>query len=594
MSGVAHWSSYPAAGDRLLSFIGIEIHWAILQYVIGLPFMAFIALLLAARRNDKHMLRFARTLTKGFVMVFAVGAATGTASEFGLVLLWPHLTEAAGRYIYFPLYMEIFAFLMEVVFLYMLWYGWKRFTPYQLAAVAFLGFLGAWYSASMILSVNSYMVAPTGIEPAYKPGGVYLYSQGYPKIQVYLPKDIVPLLNVSALQSAAHVDVLSASGDAVKVAIPARVVQELVREAWFGLQLKDSILVHFLNKTTISQLSLEQVRQLAEKLGVTLPAQLASAKPAQLLLSVPVKNLLDYILITTVKKENFMAVTFKSPVYLGTLMHTIGSALTVSGFTVLAGYALRLLRMPRNADPDYREYVRKAFKFAAVFTAIAIAYQGFIAGHEMGVAVAHYNPEKFAAIEGTSDHVFSLSKALRTDKIMPLIAYGSTNAKLPEYDKIPSDYCKCMLTGTPPVEDCRPPIFLHYVYYTKIGLAILLGLYALIVGLAAIRGYIGPLARILDALGISGEVPGRVWLMLAPVAAFVAQMVSTMGWVVREVGRKPWTIYGVMTVDVARTFNPAPAWQLALVALFFISVALGLLYAVYRVLWVPGKPRVER
>ncbi|HID40617.1 MAG TPA: cytochrome ubiquinol oxidase subunit I, partial [Pyrodictium sp.] len=123
---VATWSSYPAAGDRLLSFIGIEVHWAILQYVVGLSFMAFLALLLYLRSRDESWMRLARTLAKGFIIVFAVGAATGTASEFGLVLLWPNLTEAAGRYIYFPLYMEIFAFLMEVVFIYMLWYGWKR------------------------------------------------------------------------------------------------------------------------------------------------------------------------------------------------------------------------------------------------------------------------------------------------------------------------------------------------------------------------------------------------------------------------------------------------------------------------------------
>lgn len=126
MAGVAYWSGYPLPGMRLLSFIGVDFHWDILQYVLGLPFMTFLALLLYLRSRDEDWMRLARTLAKGFILVFAVGAATGTASEFGLVLLWPNLTEAAGRYIYFPLYMEIFAFMMEVIFLYMLWYGWNR------------------------------------------------------------------------------------------------------------------------------------------------------------------------------------------------------------------------------------------------------------------------------------------------------------------------------------------------------------------------------------------------------------------------------------------------------------------------------------
>jgi len=591
VSAVAHWSSYPAAGDRLLSFIGIEIHWAILQYVLGLPFMTFIALLLYLRSKDRAWMRFARTLAKGFVIVFAVGAATGTTVEFGLVLLWPNLTEAAGRYIYFPLYAEIFAFLMEVVFLYMLWYGWNKLPPKALAAVAFLGFLGAWYSASMILSVNSYMVAPTGIEPAYKPSGVYLYSQGYPKIQVYMPKDLVPLLNVTALQKVAHVDILGVYGDSVKVAIPARVVQELVREAWSGAKLQDSVLVHFVNKTTVQHLTLAQVQALAAKLGVPAASLAGTKSPVEMLLSIPVKNVLDYILITTVKHIGYMSITFKSPVYPATLMHTIGSALTVSGFTVLAGYALRLLRMPKDADPEYKRYIEKAFKFAAIFAAIAIAYQGFIAGHEMGRAIAYWNPEKFAAIEGTSEHILSLSKLLHTDKIMPLIAYGSLSAKLPSYDKIPVNYCKCSLTGAPNIPDCRPPIIIHYLYYTKIGLAILIGLYGLIVALIVIRNRLGIVDKVLNMVGIRGELPSRFWLMLAPIAAFVAQLVSTLGWAVREIGRKPWTIYGVMTVDVARTVNPAPTWQLALIAIFLVSISLGLIYAVYKILWVPGKPR---
>ncbi|WP_197272654.1 hypothetical protein [Pyrodictium delaneyi] len=65
MNPVATWASYPAAGERILSFIGIEVHWAILQYVIGLPFMAFIALLLYLRSRDEDWKRLAHTLTKG-------------------------------------------------------------------------------------------------------------------------------------------------------------------------------------------------------------------------------------------------------------------------------------------------------------------------------------------------------------------------------------------------------------------------------------------------------------------------------------------------------------------------------------------------
>ncbi len=594
MSAVVHWTQFSPLGDRILSFIGIDIHWIILQYVLGLPFMVFLALLFYLRTKDAVWMRIARTLAKGFIIVFAVGAATGTLVEFGLVLLWPRFVEIGGATgVYFPFYAEIFAFMLEVIFLYMLWYGWNKFSPKVLAAIALLGFIGPWYSGAMILSVNSAMTAPYGIMPAYIPNGTYLYSQGYPKIMLYIPKDIIPLLNITALKMV-HVSILGSTKDAVKVAIPSNIMQELMREYFNGAKLKNSILASFINKTTVQHLTLNQVKELAAKLGIPISSlALAGTKttPAQLLLNIPVKNILTYIINVWMRHVGIMSFAFKSPVYIPTLMHGIGAGLTVTGFTVLAGYALRLLKMPENADPEYRRYIEKAFKFAAVFTAIVIAYQGFIAGHEMGRAVAHWEPEKFAAMEGTSKHIFSLSRLLGTDKIMPLLAYGSLSAKLPSYDKIPANYCK--LNGMPP-EPCKPPIEIHYVYYTKIGLALLIGFYALIVALIVIRDKWSLIDKTLNIVGIRGStIPSRFWLRLAPVAAVIAQTVSTMGWIVRETGRLPWAIYGLVTVDEIITPNAPPTWELALVAVFFLAIAFGLVYAVYRILWVPGKPQTR-
>jgi len=120
---VGQWLGYPAPLDRILSIIGIELHWLILQYVLGLPLFIILSLLLYARRRDEKWNEMARTMTKALGIIFAVGAASGTLSEFGLVLIWPNLLEAAGRYIFFPLYAEIFAFLIEITFIYFLVFG---------------------------------------------------------------------------------------------------------------------------------------------------------------------------------------------------------------------------------------------------------------------------------------------------------------------------------------------------------------------------------------------------------------------------------------------------------------------------------------
>lgn len=547
MSIIVQWLGYPATHDRILSMIGIEVHWAILQYVLGLPFMAFIAELLYLKTGQAKWLRLARTLAKGFIIVFAVGAASGTASEFGLVILWPNLLEAAGRYIYFPLYAEIFAFLMEIVFIYLLWYGWGRLPRKAHAVVALLAFLGAWYSAAMIISVNSYMVAPTGIHAAYDPYAGWKYAEGYPKIELYVPSNVLRVLDADKLASLG-MKVQEVDGSGAKVLMPVSIVRQLAEEAWQGYRVQDSVL-----RTVLKP-------EYAED---------------QALLQMSVKSLVDTILVETIRRTGVYTVTFKSPVYLGSLLHALGSGLTVSGFTVLTAYILRMAKMPPSAGEEYRDYVKSAYRFAAIFTLIVIALQGTVFGHGLGTAIATYNPEKFAAMEGTSTQLgLNIAKLLGAEKFMPLIAYGDLNAKIPVYDNIPENYCA--LPGTSLGFSCRPPLIIHYLYYSKIILGTMLGLYALL---------------IVFFLWRRRETPA-VLVKLGLIAPIVAQLVSFLGWATREIGRKPWTIYGIMTVDTAHTVNPPSTGEVILVASFFIVVLAALAYLVWRLLWIPGREGV--
>jgi cytochrome d ubiquinol oxidase subunit I len=589
---LAQWlHHYPAGVDRVLSLVGIEVHWAILQYVLGLSFLALIARLIYLKTRGEHWERLTRTLVKGFIIMFALGAATGTAAEFGLVLLWPNLTEAAGDFIYFPFYAEIFAFLMEVVFLYMIWYGWGKIPLKAHTALLVLGMLGAWYSAAMIVSVNSFMVAPTGIVPAYNTHTwSFMYAQGYPKYTLHVPLHLnltlpngtivsiptLKLLNVTALAKAGVTLVgTNHAGDAVVIQMPSRMVQRLVFEAYRGYPVKDSILQFVVNKTFIQEHS----------------------NLTPIILDTPVKSIVEPIVKKTVKDVGVYTVTFKVPTYQATMMHIYGAALTTSSFTLIGAYAVRYLQYRRQRG-EYLDYVRKAFAFAAVAGLIIIAVQGLVFGHEMGKAVAINNPEKFAAMEATTAELkHTMQGPLRglfEDKLMPLLAYGNIEAKLPSYDSIPKDYCYCRLSDVihkmnPAIPsdaqrglvDCRPPLIVHYVYYTKIYLAILLGLYALAAVYYVWRGW------------PAFDLPS--WISKPGYAVPVLiQLVSFMGWATREIGRKPWTIYGIMTVDMAHTVNPPSLTAVTLVAVYLVSLLAILGYSIYRIMWVPGLPKSQK
>ncbi|QOJ79056.1 cytochrome ubiquinol oxidase subunit I [Infirmifilum lucidum] len=537
MNLLEQWLSYPAAPDRVLSTIGIEIHWLILQYVLGLPLLIAVALLAYKKSGDSRWERMARTMTKALGLVFAVGAASGTASEFGLVVVWPNVLEAAGRYLFFPLYLEIFAFLTEIVFIYLLVFGWGKLSTNAKIAVAFLAMFGAWFSGAMITSVNSYMVAPTGIVPAYDPFSGWKYDQGYPKVLLVVPREIVGVLDVGKLQSLG-MEVVGDTGQGVAVKMPSRIVARLAAEAWGGVRVRDSVL-----KLVVKPEAVGAVGDLL------------------------VKDVVDRILLLTVQTVGYTTVTFQSPVYPGTLLHSIGAGLTVTAFTVLGAYSLLLLR---SRDEKSREYYLLGLKFGAIASLLTVFLQGAVFGHVMGEEIAKYNPEKLAAMEGTSSSILSISRLLGLEKLMAFIAYGSFDARLPGYDGIPVDYCT--LLGAPRVTDCRPPLVVHYLYYAKVGLSVLLGLYALLLVLLLYR---------------RANLPGYL-LWLGALSPVLAQLVSFLGWAVREIGRKPWTVYGVMTVDVAHTANPADPLAYVIVALLFLGALAGLVYASWKVLYEPS------
>jgi cytochrome d ubiquinol oxidase subunit I len=533
---IGQWLSYPASLDRILSIIGIELHWLILQYVLGLPLFIILSLLLYAKSRDEKWYNIAKTMAKALGIIFAVGAASGTVSEFGLVLIWPNLLEAAGRYIFFPLYAEIFAFIIEITFIYFLIFGWNKLGVKGKLILAFLALLGAWLSGALIVSVNSYMVAPTGIKASYDPISGWKYDNGYPKVLLVVPKEIVNILDVNKLLSLG-MEVLGEKNDGVAVLLPSKIVSTLASESWRNVKVGDSIL-----SLVIKKEALGSVKNLL------------------------VKDVVDAILTNTVKSVGYTMVTFLSPVYAGSIIHALGAALTVTGFTIAGGYSLLLLK---SRSDKKKVYYASGLKLGITLGLFFIAIQGLVFGHLLGTEIASYNPEKLAAMEGTSKEIFSLSRALGIEKIMSFLSYGSFEAKLPEYDLIPQDYCT--LTGVTSISDCRPPLMVHYLYYAKTGLSIILGLYALISAILVLRGNLSP-----------------TLLKINVITPIVAQIISFLGWAVREIGRKPWSIYGVMTVDVAHTINPGNPLSYGIIALILISVALVLILAVFKLLYVPS------
>lgn len=153
----------PVLWSRLLTGLTLSFHVIFATIGVGIPLMIAIAELVGIRKKDSHYILMARRWTRGFVISVAVGVVTGTAIALQLSLVWPNFMQMAGNVIALPLFMEVFAFFFEAIFLGIYMYTWDRFrNPYVHWLLTFPVVIGAGMSAVFITTVNGFMNQPEG------------------------------------------------------------------------------------------------------------------------------------------------------------------------------------------------------------------------------------------------------------------------------------------------------------------------------------------------------------------------------------------------------------------------------------------------
>ncbi|ALS79391.1 MULTISPECIES: cytochrome ubiquinol oxidase subunit I [Planococcus] len=155
----------PAFLSRILTLLTLSFHILYATIGVGVPLMIMIAQWVGIKKKDEHYILMARRWARGFVITVAVGVVTGTAIGLQLSLLWPNFMQLAGNVIALPLFMEVFAFFFEAIFLGIYLYTWDRFEDQRkhfllLIPVA----LGAAASSVFITIVNAFMNQPQGFE----------------------------------------------------------------------------------------------------------------------------------------------------------------------------------------------------------------------------------------------------------------------------------------------------------------------------------------------------------------------------------------------------------------------------------------------
>ena len=111
---------------RFLSAFGIYGHGTLLGLVLGIPWLIVASECLWITKHDVCYKQLASKWTKILAIIFGTGAASGTLMEFGLFTVWPEFIRLGGQYLFYPFFLEVFAFLAEVTLIVLYWVSWDK------------------------------------------------------------------------------------------------------------------------------------------------------------------------------------------------------------------------------------------------------------------------------------------------------------------------------------------------------------------------------------------------------------------------------------------------------------------------------------
>lgn len=264
--------------------------------------------------------------------------------------------------------------------------------------------------------------------------------------------------------------------------------------------------------------------------------------------------------------DDFVAVVLNERV-LAQAPHTILGGWVTGGLFVLGISAWHLLR-----DRDVAHFRRSA-QIALVFTFVA-ALLTATTGHGQAQDTVKTQPMKIAAMEGlweteqpASFSLFAIhdqpnrrsDREIRLPYLLSILSYNNTTAAVRGINELQAEAEARHGPG-----DYVPPVaWVYWSFRVMVGLGML---FILLTG----WGLVSWFRRRLET--------DRLWQRAALATIVLPFVANTAGWMVAELGRQPWVVYGLLrTADgVSPVVGPGAIW----ISMIGFTVIYGLLAAV--------------
>jgi cytochrome d ubiquinol oxidase subunit I len=247
-----------------------------------------------------------------------------------------------------------------------------------------------------------------------------------------------------------------------------------------------------------------------------------------------------------------------SPAAFPQVLHMTLAAYAGTGLVVAGIHALPLLRQPRNA------FHRRALSVALLIGAPAAVLQP-LSGDLSARFVAHWQPAKLAAMEGQfrtergaplrvggwpDETAGETRYAMEIPRGLSLLAFKDPGAEVKGLEAFPR-------------QDWPPVAIVHVAFQVMVGL----GSFMALVSAAA-----------LWLMWRRRELTRHRWLLRALVLAAPMGFICTeAGWIVTEVGRQPWIVYGLMRT--AEAVTPMPGLIVPFLVFTSLYAVLGVVVA---------------
>jgi cytochrome d ubiquinol oxidase subunit I len=243
------------------------------------------------------------------------------------------------------------------------------------------------------------------------------------------------------------------------------------------------------------------------------------------------------------------------------------SGIATASFFVLGICAYHLLR--KNSDHEFFRRSLYIGMIAAVISSFLVA----IVGHEQAQHMVQTQPMKMAAAEAlwnteqpASFSLFTIGDekdrknvfAISIPDVLSILSFNSVDGQVQGINNLQAQYVKEYGPG-----NYVPPVWVTYwSFRLMVGAGMVMILLALIALFLVLRKQLEK---------------ARWFLWLLPFAIALPYLANSAGWIMTEIGRQPWIVFGLLTT--AKGVSPTVGVASVLISLIVFTLIYGALMA---------------